>query len=389
MKACRTFAAGSFDPTPPYYAPPAPSPPHLFCGPLPTWFASQQEKRVVFSLFPLAAIFHAHLAFCAAPSCAVTPRILFGSVDLLSRMFPNRLTTQSLKSLGLSALHVTVHACAPHGFPEAQSRSSCKVMRVSSLQRLLSQTKMTFKNLILLLTIGLLLMCTACSTSTKAGPTRASQTPSSVKITPANVTLQQWATQKFSGHVYDQNGSEITALDPTIYTFDWEELGANSNLTEVDTGSPYSLTTTEVASYAATAPLTVKVVRAASGNNSEVDLTATTNVTVTADRVASVTIGGTLSSVSSYLVDAMGATVPYDEIIPQAFSWSCTLAGSASCTNMVVTGGGSGASLPNSLNWQMYPTATIYATYTYSDHIGQHTLVSNTLICQINTRRCQ
>ena len=101
------------------FAPSLAGTPQSFCGRMVTWCASQQERSVVFSLFPLAAIFHAHLAFCAAPSCAVTPRILFGSVDLLSRMFPNRLTTQSLKLLGLYSRPVTAPACAQREAPEA------------------------------------------------------------------------------------------------------------------------------------------------------------------------------------------------------------------------------------------------------------------------------
>jgi len=263
-------------------------------------------------------------------------------------------------------------------------------------------TNMTFKNLILIFTAGLLLICTACGTATKTGTTQASQTPSSVKITPANVTLQQWATQEFTGHVYDQNGNEITSLDPTLYSFDWVESDANgtldavTNLTEVDTSSPYSRTTSEFASLAGTEPLTLKVIRAAYGNNNQVELTGTTNVTVTSDPIAVVSLDGSSSNslnwiITPQVVDASNGIVPLADIGVTALQWSCTYS--------------SGLQLPPPCNpaWvdngNQIPTGQVTIPKTsqglgisiYAEYDGGSggNVLSKTLVCNYATNQCQ
>jgi hypothetical protein len=74
------------------------------------------------SLLSLAAIPSEHSPispFELAPFSAAKPPILFALVGLLSGMFPNRLTTRSPKSLGLTSLHVRALACALLEAPEA------------------------------------------------------------------------------------------------------------------------------------------------------------------------------------------------------------------------------------------------------------------------------
>jgi hypothetical protein len=102
------------------------------CGLLLTWCASQ-EPSPLFSLSPLAVILCEPLPIshvAPAPSCAVRPPILLGSVGLHAGVAPNRLTTRSPKSLGLCSLHVPALACAPYeaagahwiGFPPPRKR---------------------------------------------------------------------------------------------------------------------------------------------------------------------------------------------------------------------------------------------------------------------------
>ena len=111
----------------PFSAAPSPSPtspavpPRFFCG-LPLTLCASQEPSPLSSLVLLVVTRFEPSAICPfvpAPSCAVTPPILFVPVGLLSRMFPNRLMTRSLRLLDLTSPHVTAPACAQHEVPEA------------------------------------------------------------------------------------------------------------------------------------------------------------------------------------------------------------------------------------------------------------------------------
>jgi hypothetical protein len=75
------------------------------------------------SLPSLAAIPSEHSPislFEPAPFSAAKPPILFASVGLCCGLFPNRSTTQSLKSLGLTFLPATVPLGAQHEAAEAR-----------------------------------------------------------------------------------------------------------------------------------------------------------------------------------------------------------------------------------------------------------------------------
>jgi hypothetical protein len=89
---------------------------------LPLTLSASQESKPLFSLSPLVVILYEPLPilpFAPAPSCAVKPAILFGSVGLPAGRFPNRIMTRLLKSLDLCFPHVPAPACAQHEAPEA------------------------------------------------------------------------------------------------------------------------------------------------------------------------------------------------------------------------------------------------------------------------------
>jgi hypothetical protein len=114
--------------TQPSFAPPLTSPtspaetPRSSYGLLLTLCASQ-EQSPLFSLSPLPAAVLSEPSpislFAPAPSCGVTPLILFGPVGLPAGMLTTRLMTRSLRLLGLCSLHVPAPACAQREAAEA------------------------------------------------------------------------------------------------------------------------------------------------------------------------------------------------------------------------------------------------------------------------------
>lgn len=246
-----------------------------------------------------------------------------------------------------------------------------------------SQNNMTFKNLNLLFAVGLLLICTACGTSTQpAGATQASQTASSVKITPANVTLQQWSAQKFSGHVYDQNGNEMTSLNPAIYGFGWV-LGSDLSS---DENAQYQ-TITAVASNAGTETLTLNLTTVSN------KITGTTTVTVTSDPIDVVELSGVAQGnnwiITPQVVDASNGIVPLADIGVTTLQWFCTYNGLQPPTcnpawvdngNQIPTGQVTIPKTSQGLG------ISIYAVY---DGGSGGNVVSKTLVCNYATNQCQ
>jgi hypothetical protein len=230
--------------------------------------------------------------------------------------------------------------------------------------------------------VGLLLICTACGTST--GAKQAAQTPSSVKITPANVVLQQWSSQQFSGHVYDQNGNAMTSLDPAIYGFGWV-LG--SDLIS-DENAQYQ-TITAVASNAGTETLTFNLTTV--GNK----ITGTTTVTVTSDPIDLVELSGSSSDSLNWIItptvaDSTGNVVPLADIGVTTLQWSCTYSAlqPPPCNpawvdngNQIPTGQVTIPKTSQGLG------VSIYATYDLGGSKGN--VVSKTLVCNYSTNQCQ
>jgi hypothetical protein len=251
---------------------------------------------------------------------------------------------------------------------------------------------MTFKNLLLIFTVSLLLIiCAACGTSNQPASTQASQTPSSVKITPANVMLQQWAAQEFTAHAYDQNGNEITNLNPAIYIFNWT-MGSYLTSTE-NTSQGRTLAT--LATNAGTGPISLTLYQAANGNNSAGNLaTVTTNVTITSDPIAVVSLSGSSSNslnwiISPQVVDASNGIVPLTDIGVTTLQWFCTYNGvqPPACNpawvdngNQIPTGQVTIPKTSEGLG------ISIYAEY---DGGSGGNVVSKTLVCNYATNQCQ
>src|SRR6202035_337740 len=112
---------------PPSSAEPSPSPtlhvetPRSSSGLPLTWCASR-EPAPLSSLAPWAAVLSEPLPislFAPAPSCAVKPPILLGSVELHAELFSIHLATRLLKSLDPTSLPATAPACAQHEAAEA------------------------------------------------------------------------------------------------------------------------------------------------------------------------------------------------------------------------------------------------------------------------------
>lgn len=231
--------------------------------------------------------------------------------------------------------------------------------------------------------IALLFLC-GCGGGSPSSQTQV-QTPTKAAITPANATLQQWATQTFVGHVFDQDGNEITSLPQSLYSFDWEPSATSTGNTAVLINSPYSRTAFASAGpQSGTITLTFEVLYAANGYNPAVDLTANTNVTVTSDPIASVTISGNWT-VSAILFDSTGGAVPYDEIIPEALIWYCTYLDKSSCANALTANSDGSITLPTYWNPTVIPSVQLYALYASSSG----NVVSNTLTCNAANRECQ